>query len=343
MIFFAVAALLISGVRASSTGSQLERRLDVSVDVRSDPDVSYIFIRNSSGDIAGKGWNVSVDLEIYRGVTLKRTVYVWIENCDGQKLSSKEKFSLPVRFTGYFFTANFSFPVSSLCGADGYVVVAEGLDLNVSESLDIIFDACELEDVPITPGKIIFSVDYPEEIFSGVPFSTRVIIENPTDQYLDVDAWSYVYRSSKCYSGEREQNLKTVNLPGFSNVTFDLENTVLAEEGNYSLKVKLLRSDRKTPEEFTFGVRVERVAEIDLGGEPETGVVGGLEMGSSEMIFSGESGFGSPVGERVIVDSNVSRGGVVFQSSSAKARGLIVYFLIAVLALVIIALVFRKF
>ncbi len=335
IIFIAMAAILISTVKASNL-SATERKLDLSINLDSDRNSSYIIIDSLNSYKVKNKTELSIPVFIYRGITLKRTVYVWMQDSQGKKISSKAKFSLPTRFQSYNFTANISF---SGCNPDKtYIIVAEGLGINSRQEVQMFFEDCDTEDIisKTTSDKISFEVIDPcKEIYSGVQFSTRILLHNPTQDNLEVVAWSYVYRSSKTISGDREQNRKVVNLPSFSNVSFDLANTAIAQEGNYSLKIKLLRSDRKSPKEFTFPLRLK--TENIQGGDNNIEITVKNKLNDSTK-------YNSIVTKRTLTKSNISgnRSGVIFQSSSAKARNMTVYFLIAVLVLVLVALVFKR-
>jgi hypothetical protein len=340
IILAAVFLLLLSIVRA-------DRSIEVSVDLsQQDKNISYIIIKPAPGYNILLDTNISIPITIYRGKTLKRTVYVWVQDSNGKRISSRQKFSLPTRFTSYNLKANLSF---SACRPSGsYIIIAEGLDTDHSEQLALQFSCSSSTPAPpkAQDGKISFSViNTPTRIESGIPFKTRLLITNPTDQYLEVDAWSYVYRSSRSYSGEREQNKKTINLPEHSNVTFDLGNTVHAQPGEYSLKIKFLRSDRKTPKELTFPITVDsNSSKTDtLSAKSNKLTAANADDNTQTPPATGKDS-NSSTAKRKLFSSTPknSSGQTVFKSSSAKAKGLAVYFLIAVLALILIALIIKK-
>ncbi|MBN1544728.1 hypothetical protein JW898_04670 [Candidatus Woesearchaeota archaeon] len=343
--------LLLGLVRAAADVSR--KSIEVSVALPSemeDRNRSYIILETAGPYSAGAGESISMPLFVYRGSTLKRTVYVWLEDDGGVRVSSKSKYSLPERFRSYSISAAVNL---SKCVQTGtYIIVAEGLDTNSTKEVLIASVGCgpsgslggSNQSSEIAEGDISFEVISSVGIaVSGIPFRTRLLVSNPTSQDLEVQAWSYVYRSSKCYSGEREENMKTVNVPEFSNVTFDLENTVIAPPGDYSLKIKFLRSDRKTPKETTLLIRVEgdsssdfpgisgggnSALSIENGGGPDSGTAENSSAVKRRLFSSGTS------------DNNSSS--VVYESSSAKARKLTVYFIIGALSLILAALVFKK-
>ena len=312
-----------------------------------EPDDTYV--EDGDADV----FSVSVPVSMYRGSTLKRTVYVWIEDLSGKRISSKHKFSLPSRFTIYNLSANLN--VSGSHESGEYLVVASGLDIVVNKSVLLRFS------VVAGPGSVSsgsesvnFSfVQVPFAVESGVPFIIRVLMRNPSQEDLEVDAWSYVYKASKCYSGEREANRVTLNLPESSDVTFDLENVVAAPPGEYIIKVKFLRSDRKTEQEIRQAILVRNATDRKTGAEDgivaSSGAKGSL-LAVPRPVTGNDSDKGlSGIEKRALAslagngsNSDVSSG-LVYMSSSAKARRIVGYILMVVLALVLVALLLKRF
>lgn len=301
--------------------------------------------------------NISFSLEVYRGKTLKRTVYVYIKDRTGSKISSTTKFSLSKRFTDYNLSGNIK--VSRTNYNDTYTFVAEGIDTISEKEIELSFIDEELSasTQPIINQKISFNItDVLSFVTAGQSFKTRVVAYNPTPDDLEFDAWSYVYKGSRCISGDREQNRKTINFPEHSNVTFDLENIIDpgADPGEYLIKVKIQRSDRKTPVEMKREIRInsdEKILDEELSSESIIPSVTDdkLKVNSANYTPSKKEIVVSPLtitGNSVIDYINESEqntsGQIVFQSSSAKAKNLVTYFLILLLAVILIAVALKK-
>ena len=330
---------LIAGFAKASAADRRIVELHLSLEpAQRDKNTSYIEVNSKPKYEITLNNNISVPITVYRGSTLKRTVYIWIE--DGkERISTKEKFSLPTRFKSYNLSANLSF---SKCfpNAD-YKIIAEGLGINSAKNTNLRFIDCASPQ-QTKDGKLSYSViDSEDRVEAGKQFKTRILVSNPTNQHLEVSAWSYVYRSSICYSGEREQNKKIINVPEFSNITFDLENTVDAEPGGYNLKIKLLRFDRKTPKEITLPLSV-------IGNSNDNrNNVDNTRLSITKKFDSDANATESKKAEkRSLFESN--RTGVssqpvtVYESSSAKAGKLAVYMLMILLALLLVALLLKR-
>jgi hypothetical protein len=346
IIIFVVIATTFFILSAGRISAEHKRSIDLKVNLQAiskDTNQSSIIISYLSNR-TWTGISFQIPFSVYRGATLKRTIYVWIQDASGKRISSKAKFSLPERFREYNLTAELN--ISGCHESEAYTAVADGLGINSTSAIDIIFPGCEnislgSPDNNTVQKDISFSVlEYPKEIESGKSFSSRLLISNPTGKYLDVDAWSYVYRSSKSYSGEREQNRKSINVPEYSNITFDLDNIVNATGGEYILKIKLLRSDRKAPTEINLPIVVSGSSSKEssdltglsvLDNNDEEKIAGNSSPKKKTLFSSGKNSSG-----------NISIQGGIYESSSVKARNLAVYILIGVLALILVVLIFKK-
>lgn len=343
-VFWALVFLLLPMAVKAEAG----RDISVSVGVSHDPDMSFIQLQIPEQVISS---SVTVPLSIYRGKTLKRTVYVWIEDSSGKRVTDRHKFSLNTRFMFYSMTAVLNFSASQVDGE--YRLVAEGLDIYEEKTLSLDFpDYSEVDADPDATGtkvsgndverEISFAVvEVPDTVLPNTSFKVRVLATNPTGEDLTFDAWAYVYRSSRSYSGERESNRETYNLLSSSEVTFDINVSVDAPEGDYFLMVKIMRSDRKTPVELKRDIAVSegaRDVNVIRKLDDDRGDTQGGDTWDDDSVevrrtlfYSGTAGDGNRSGR------------LVYESSSAKARRLIGLIFIICLVLVLAALIFRRF
>jgi hypothetical protein len=128
--------------------------------------------------------------------------------------------------------------------------------------------------------------------------------------------------------------MKVINIPEYSNVTFDLENIVNASAGDYSLKIKLLRSDRKSPEEITLPISI-----ISNASGTQKNNAAKLSVAENPALKNSTI---NTTKKRLLDLPSLNRTGIVYESSSAKARNLTVYFLIAALAILLVILILKK-
>ncbi|MFC1741230.1 hypothetical protein ACFL3V_01710 [Nanoarchaeota archaeon] len=335
--------LLLGAAKASETRSTIE--MSISIDPETiDLNQSTITLNAAQQYSTQKDTNISIPIHAYRGKTLKRTIYIWIEDNEAKRISTKEKISLPKRFTAYNLTANLSF--KSCPTTTPAKIVVQGLDLNTTKPIKVILEDCAqpIHEKENISNVVSFDIlDIKKQAESGTQFKTMIRITNPTEDHLEVDAWSYVYKHSNCYSGEREQNRKAINLPEFSNVTFDLENTATAPDGNYTIKFLFLRSDRKTPKEMKFPLVIHST---NTTNEQTSSLSIEKQAASTSEEQQNQTDTSRFAKKRTLSTSNITNktrsGEPVYMSSSAKARKLTVYFLIAVLALILVALIFKR-
>lgn len=368
--------LTLASVRA-------DRKIDLSAEIGPEtvpeedfPDESSISIVTLPDSIdtlisAGGFADLPFKISVYKGDTLKRTVYTKIVDSRNWKLSPVKKFKISDKFVSRNFSD--SLELKSSCSfKPPFFFSVSGLGLEERRKIDI---PCPEEDYDEDPAndsvleeseetldegsassashkRFSFKIlDFPKTISSGTPFNVRVKFFNPTPEFMDVDAWSYVYRYSVCYSGDREQNRKIVNVPDFSNVTFDLSLEVDASPGDYKLKLKVVLPGRKTPKELTEDIRVLASSPDDTTDTKEASqglkITSGAKDGSDntkdsapKKIISSEKVLSMNSSVNV---SDSSGSGIAFLSSSAKARRLVPFLLIIALSLLLIALVMRNF
>ncbi|MBN1386450.1 hypothetical protein JW968_05765 [Candidatus Woesearchaeota archaeon] len=84
---------------------------------------------------------------------------------------------------------------------------------------------------------------------------TNVTINNNKEDHI-FEVWSYVYRGSKVYSGEKEDNKVSILVEKGTKKTIQLENRFTGEAGDYKIKVQIKRDDRKTSDDYTKEIKI---------------------------------------------------------------------------------------
>ena len=102
-----------------------------------------------------------------------------------------------------------------------------------------------------------FITNIPEIITeNNTNFTISIRIKNNQNESKTFELWSYVYRANKCYSQDREANKKEMIVNAKAENSTELYNQLnlseIKENGDYKLKVKILRTEIKTPKEFTY-------------------------------------------------------------------------------------------
>lgn len=211
------------------------------------------------------GKTIKIDFHVYKGNTGKYAVYAYVENEDGDKVSNTAKVhagnsSSSSKYKDYYFE-NVEIELKCLDEEEDYELVVFGLD--VEDRKDISIDSCndELSASTTTESvKIEYYVNNQETAEIGKTIFTLVNIVNNENKDYYFSVWTYVFRGSKCYSciENREENTQEVFVQAKSESEIYLENIVEnAEEGEYNLKIKILKQGLKTPKEFTFPIYLE--------------------------------------------------------------------------------------
>ncbi len=245
-----------------------------------------------------------------RGASSKKTVKV-------SALGETSSITLAQKYTEY----EISVPIlmGEPCGNTTKITVtAQGLGLSSTE------------ETTLKPGNKCFPT--PKKLtgynFSLTPVSSRgsevtseIVLHNNEDIQMDVDIYSYVYRGSKSYSGEREYNMMRIRLGPFETRSVELVNNV-NESGNFSVKALAREKGRKTWKEIRSWVMVtlpkKNTAAVIESPEPQ------VENDSEPLP--------PPLPDEMPA-------GVVFESSSIKAKKNIYYlFLLTLMAALLAAL-----
>jgi len=103
--------------------------------------------------------------------------------------------------------------------------------------------------------QLTYELIYPE-IITNETFNNELIINNDGKKH-NFTIYSYIYKGSTTYSGERESNSKQITLEAGEKKTITLTNVIEAENGDYKLKVKILKDNLKTARELTKEVSIQ--------------------------------------------------------------------------------------
>jgi len=109
-----------------------------------------------------------------------------------------------------------------------------------------------------TNKKFIYElVSKPDDIKNGERFDIEVKITNNANTATNIEIWSYVYKGNKAYSGDREENKKTLTVYAMDSSIVKLSNMITeAKPGSYKIKVRIKKDDLKTFKEITEVIEV---------------------------------------------------------------------------------------
>ncbi|MBI1969945.1 hypothetical protein HYS48_04590 [Candidatus Woesearchaeota archaeon] len=285
------------------------------------------------------GKQFEILLEIYKGDTRKSVVEVFVVNQDKQKVSDVSKFSAREKFTVY----EISLPMQMKqgCNEGQHTLLAKGLDgiqempifvekgenCERTEKSEAVKEKQEEMEKPDTSPSLLRLVEGPSQAMVGKPFSVVVAIENPSDEARNFIVWSYIYRGSKSYSGEREGNKQETRVEAKSREEVELWNTVKdAKDGIYKIKVRALQERRKTPLEITNDISLSRPEELQEEEIPALQKAGEAEQENQVKVIPLE-----PV-----------TGSIVLESKTNKLKRHMLLILLGLCFLTIVVLVMRE-
>lgn len=237
---------------------------------------------------------LKVKAEIYKGDESSSTVDFWVENSEGEKISQTASALFYNKFTEYDVTI----PVQLKPNCDkgykygNYRVVAEGLEIRDEEDVDVegitssmcpaISSGSAAKSIASAPSntkssgsaaaetKISYQLlNFKSKIAPKDEILNELLIQNDDETHI-FDVWSYVYKGSKSYSGEREGNRQSIELSPHESAIVEMENLVdNAKAGDYNYKVKIKKDGQKTNYELTEDVEMMNLTRSGDVASPE--------------------------------------------------------------------------
>jgi len=276
------------------------------------------------------GQIIRVRLSVYKGNTNKKSVAVWIEGKNGKRLSKQSKTNLELRYTNYSLTI----PVQTKPNCDedfdddDYTIIARGLnsedeeEVEIEDLTDSMCDVKIIEAKSFSSKKFSFDLqDFNNNIELGKGINTKIILDNNNEVDIPIKLWSYIYRGSKSYSGDREENIKEFILDANSLHIVELENIVEdAEPGNYKFKVLVNKDNQKTNNEITRDIVIN------------------IKNNNKEKINETENTVNIVTANTVLMPNY----GLVYESTTEKAKSLVPIFLIILSVLINVVLIWRR-
>jgi len=308
--------------------------------------INYSGVKNSNFEIidvydrgsnkkAKFGQTIRVKVNVYKGNDTKNVVRLYVAD-ESTKISKESKISIYTRFTNYTLTVPIQLkPNCDEKYDDGDYTIfirwtSEGsaqdsFPLEVRGITSSLCKTIKVEKKKASPGKFSYGVmDVPQEINVGEKFDLTVKLDNNDNQDIPIKLWSYVYRGSKSYSGDREENMKEFTLKANSLQIIELGNLVEdAEPGDYKFKVIVNKNNQKTNNEI--------VKEITI-----------INDNSNENINDNTKNNPVSFTEENKITNSVVNFGEVYESSTEKAKNLVPLFLILLSVLLNVVLILKR-
>jgi hypothetical protein len=279
------------------------------------------------------GQTIRIKLNAYKGNTNKKSIAVWIEG-NGNRISKQSKTNLELKYTNYSLTLPIQ--IKPNCDEefddDYYIIVAKGLDSEDEEEVeieDLTDDMCEIkiiESKPFSSKDFSFDIqNFNENIEANESFKTKIVLDNNNNQDVPIKLWSYVYSGSKSYSGVREENMKEIILKANSLHVVELSNMVdEADPGNYKLKVLVNKNNQKTNNELTKDIIINNKLKND---DIENSENENTEINNNNLVTA---------------NTVLMNRGLVYESTTQKAKNLIPIFLIILSVLINVVLIWKR-
>ena len=281
------------------------------------------------------GENIDVNVLIYKGNTRKQVLELWIEG-KGDTISETTKIKLDDTFST--FDGRVPIQLKPNCDAkyeDGnYDVVIEGLGLKDEKRIKvkgIAKGSCDSKKVAASAGstssnqELVFKITSQKIDTFGL--HTDVLIENSDDQPVGLVLWSYIYRGSTSYSGDREENKQSLTLQPGTSRTIALTNSLDdAPAGSYKIKVLLNKNSQKTNKEITQNVTI--------GQDSQIASARSINLKSAQDL--------QPTEHEGISEGAIPENKLLYLSSTEKAKYFIPHFFFIIFVVLLLVFVLRK-
>jgi len=279
---------------------------------------------------------IKVKFNVYKGNTTKSSIKLYIVN-DEDRITKITKATLPDKYTNYSLTLPIQIkPNCKEKYADGeyYVKIGWTSSSKAEDTFKINIkginmDNCDKIYVERSPKKGTLKhslLESPASVDINQDFTIKIELTNNDGENHLVDLYSYVYRGSKSYSGERDANKKTILVKAEQTKEVELENAVIgAEPGEYKLKIKAKRDDQKTEKEITHSIKVL------------TEKIGAETKGTEEKIELKEKNQDSD-----IMLQSTKQQKIIYESPSVKAKKLSLYLFIGLLVIYAAILTWKR-
>ncbi len=343
--------ILSSNLTVKCNDSNLENNFDIEIiTIKGKPLENNSFLKIAqvydlgNDEEAKFGDAIRVKLSAYKGNTNKESISVWLED-EKNKISKESRASLFSKYTNY----SIVIPIQIKPNCDEkfdsgeYSIIAEGLGVKDEEDIDIsgltsaMCDKKEnsedSKDNPFAKAKTFdFElINFKGEIEAGKEFKTGVLLNNNGGEKIPIKLWSYVYRGSKSYSGEREANKKEFELSPNSQQTIELGNIVeTAEPGDYKFKVVINKNSQKTNNEITKDIAIIRSRDVAISSK----------IKNPENSMAQNTGIKNNI-NKIAADAALSSA-VVYESNTEKAKNSILIFLIILSVIFNVILIWRR-
>ncbi len=277
------------------------------------------------------GQTIRAKVNIWKGDDTKNSISLWVEDKKGHRVSKHSKTSIFTKYINYDLALPIQiYPNCNENYEDGNYTLnigwTSGYEIKDSYKFNIkgiSNDVCVGENRPKQESakRFIYALlSSPKEIEPNKKFETKVKLTNNDNKMHKIEIWSYVYRGSKSYSGEREENKKLLTIPKNNEIIETLKNEVkAAKPGDYKLRIMIIKDNQKTPYILT-----EDISIIDSSKET-------TENKTLSTKLTGKAT--SPITEEPLESERTSlqprtQPGLIYESTSSKSNKLIPYIVI---------------
>jgi hypothetical protein len=305
-----------------------------------DSNITILEVYTGSDNTIKFGEILKVKLDIYKGDTSKTAVEAWLEK-NKEKISYVSSFNANKKFADY--DATVPVVVKPDCEKDysngTYTLIIQGFDLTRTAEVNVegrVSSMCKetivLGENPVTQTtekkKQYEIMNFSKSMKQNETLKVTVRINNIEDEKSHYKVWSYIYRGSKSYSGNRTDNLVEFDLAKAGTKDITLKNTFQGEPGDYKLMVKINKNSQKTNYSLSENITVEE-APITVVEQEETLLKENLEKSEKDLNSTS------------VLENSITGNTVVYESKNTKLKNNLAYWIVAALSIIVLVLIKR--
>ncbi|MDA1196800.1 MAG: lamin tail domain-containing protein [Nanoarchaeota archaeon] len=286
-----------------------------------------------SDEVASFGQTIRAKVNVYKGDTSKEVVALWIED-ENHRITKQSKVYLPDKFTNYEITLPIQ--IKPNCNleyeSDTYVLKAQGLSAETTFTIEVagIEDSiCPKESIAQQqPDLLVNIAEYPSEVKSTDTIETKIYLENNDNRHHNLMMWTYLFKGSNTFSGERKENLQEVFIEkrGTKEKIFKNKITnIPSGEYNFMLRYTVDGSEKEK--------RVLRTIKV-IGEIEETTLIASSQEREDLILTTSNT-----QSENIPITGNFI---TVYESTTFKTKQLGVYFFAALITLYAILLTWKR-
>jgi hypothetical protein len=204
---------------------------------------------------------------------------------------------------------------------------------------------------PIIHRKVLFKlIDFLGNVTVNETFQLKILFEG-NELTNNIELFSYIYKHSKTYSGEREKNKQLFTLKPYEKKEIELNNAVLKFGEDLKLKIKVKFNDRVTYDEITQNINVIKSSgnhfNTKNASQSDSNLIDSVDFDKATHEKELQENLNVLAESKIFSESDLpetisEKKDTIYKSKSIKSLDLALYAIIASLIIILSIMLFKK-